>query len=169
MLKDIIVFFAREWRLSEGEDVEDDTHTEEIAYRFILRLSVFQINHFRCDVAWSSTSYKHKIFLGILSQSKVSNNAVEVSFMPHQNVFRLQIPMHNVMLMHNLQAFKDTFHDHFDLSLSEFVLSLDFVVELSSFEQLNADIDGVLALINLIEAHKIFVVELPHNFYFFHE
>lgn len=61
--------------------------------------------------------------------------------------------MHNVMLVHNFEAFEDALHDHFNLFLCKLVLGLDFVVELSSFKQLNADIDGILTLINLIEPH----------------
>ena len=88
-----------------------------------------------------------------LCQTKVRNNAVEITLFSEQNILRFKITMHDFFLMHDFQSFEDTFHDHFDFSLSKFVSIFDFVVELSSLKQLNNDIDWVLALVNLEYFH----------------
>lgn len=48
----------------------------------------------------------------------------------------------------------------------EFLFGLDFIMELSSLQKLNTDINWILWLVNLIKPHKILMVEFPHQLYF---
>lgn len=56
-----------------------------------------------------------------------------------------------------------------DLVDGEFVLGFDFVVKLPTLEKLDADVDGVLALVDFEQPHEILVVEAPHEFDFVDE
>ncbi len=40
--------------------------------------------------------------------------------------------MHDTIAVHDLQALKNAFHDHFDLTRGEFVAGFDLVVKLSA-------------------------------------
>lgn len=77
--------------------------------------------------------------------------------------------MHDILLVHCFQALQNALECKLDLFGRKFVFGLDFVIELSPFEQLHADVDGVLALVDLVEFHQIFVVELSHEFYFVYQ
>lgn len=77
----------------------------------------------------------------MLSESKVSDNAVVVVFLPQEDVFRLQIAMHNIMGVHNFETFQNALHHHFDLSSCEFMPVLDLIVELSALKQLDTDVN----------------------------
>ena len=43
---------------------------------------------------------------------------------------------------------------------------LDFVVELSSLEEFEDDVEGVFGLEDFVESHGVLVVEVPHDFDF---
>jgi hypothetical protein len=49
----------------------------------------------------------------------------------------------------------------------EFILRLDFVVELSSFQQLYDYVKGVFRFEDLVKLHAEAMVEITHNFNFF--
>lgn len=59
------------------EDVEDESQTEDITNRLILRLHVLQVDDLRGHVAWSAASHEEILLrVGKLSKPEVSNHAV---------------------------------------------------------------------------------------------
>lgn len=125
--------------------MENNSNTEHVADRFILGLHVFEIDHFWSHIAGSSASNKEIVLVPVvLSQSEISDDAVEVVLLPEKYVFWLKVSVHYILLVHHLQPFEDAFHDQLDLCRRELMLVLDLVVELSSLEQLYTDVDGVL-------------------------
>lgn len=143
--------------------MKDHPNAEQVTNGFIASLQVLEVDYFRSHIAWRPTSYKHKVFVAVLSQSKVSNHAVEVAICPHQNVLRLQVAVHDVVLVHYFQSFKNALHHSFCLMRGKFVLSLNFVVQLSALKQLDADVYRILRLVDLFQSHQIFMAEFPHN------
>ena len=77
--------------------------------------------------------------------------------------------MHDVLSMHDLQTFKDTFHNHFNFSRLEFMPAFDFVTKLSSFQHFHTHIDRILRLEDTIQLHQVFMIEFPHYFYFVYQ
>lgn len=73
--------------------------------------------------------------------------------------------MHNVLGVHGFQTLENAFESEFDLFWSEFVFGFNFIVELSTLKQFDRKVDWVLALVDFVEFHQIFMIELPHNFY----
>ena len=59
-------------------------------------------------------------------------------------MFRLEVAMHDPFGVHDFEPLKNALHDHLDFEGGELVAVLDFVVELSSFKQFDADVDGVV-------------------------
>lgn len=115
--------------------MEDDSDTKEIANRSILCLEVFKVYNFRSDVSRSSTPHEHVVLSCILGKSKVSNHAVEIPLLPQEYVLGFQVPMHDVISVHDFEPFQDALHHYFDFLRSELVLRLYFVIELSSLKQ----------------------------------
>lgn len=71
--------------------------------------------------------------------------------------------MHDVMGMHNFQPFQNALHNYLDFLGCEFMLGLDLVIELASFQKLHRDVNGVLTFIDLVEAHEVLMIELSHD------
>lgn len=150
--------------------MEDDSDTEKIANRVILGLEVFKVDDFRRNIAWSTTPDKEVLFfIAVSSKAKVSNDTIVVIFFPQDDVLRFEISVHDSFVMHVLKSFQECFHDSFDLSGSEFMFGLDFVVKLAALEKLDLDVDGILRLVDSIEPHEVFVVEFPVKFNFVDE
>lgn len=66
--------------------------------------------------------------------------------------------MHDTFAMHFSKSQQYRMHDNFGLLRSEFILSFNFIIELSSFQQLHNNIEGVLRLKNLMQFHASSVV-----------
>ena len=56
LCKNLIVLFSRERRFSQRHDVEDNTYTEHVADWFIFGLQIFDVDHLRSNITWSSAS-----------------------------------------------------------------------------------------------------------------
>jgi len=123
-----IVLPAWEGGLSEGEKVEDDAHAEQIADGLIFGLEVFEIDHLGSDIARCSTSNEHIVFAGLLGEAEVGDHTVEVSLLPEEDVFGLEVAVHDVVSVHDFQSLEDALHDHFDFLGRELVLGLDLVI-----------------------------------------
>jgi hypothetical protein len=85
--------------------MEDDSDTKEIANGSILCLEVFEVYNFRSNVSRSSTPNKHIVFSSILGKSKISNDTVEVAFLSEKYVLGFEIPMHDVIGVHDFESF----------------------------------------------------------------
>lgn len=134
--------------------MEDDPNAEEIADWVVLGLQIFEIDHFWCHIAWSSTPDKEIRVVGaVLSQPEVSNNAVIIVVLPKQYILRLEVPMHDLVVMHDLQPLQNALHDHLDLHRCELMPVLDLIVKLAALQQLHTDINGVLGLVDSVEFH----------------
>jgi len=89
--------------------MEYHSHAEQITNWTIFGFQILKVNYFWGDIAWSSTSNKHVVFIGILSQTKVSNDAIVVTLFSQKDVFGFEIAMHYVALMHGLESFQNAF------------------------------------------------------------
>lgn len=150
MGEDFIVLFAWERGSSERKEVEDDANAEEIADGAVLGFKVLEVDNLGSDVSWCTAADKHVVLVGELSESEVGDDAVEVSVLPEEDVFRLEVSVHDVLRVHHFESFQNALHHHLDLLGREFMLGLDFVVELSAFQQLHRNVDGVLRLVDFI-------------------
>ena len=142
--------------------MEDDSNTEQVTDSSVFTFGVFEINNLRSHISWSSTSNKHEFFLHFLSKTKISNNTVKISLLSQKNVLRFQISMHYVKGMHHFQPLEDTFHHHFYLFLCKFMFGLHLIIQLSSFQKFNYDVDGILTLVHLEYFHEVPVDEFSH-------
>jgi len=102
--------------------MEDDSYAEQIADRLIFCFEILEIDHFRGDIARRSAANEHVVLIGLLGEAEVSDDAVEVSLLPQQDVFRFEIAVHDVVCVHDFEPLKNAFHDHFDLLGGELVL-----------------------------------------------
>lgn len=75
--------------------------------------------------------------------------------------------MHDLFVVHFLEAKQNRVHDDFGLVGFEFVLGFDFVIELTAFQQFDDDVEGIFRLEHLMKFHAIFLVQSPHYLYFF--
>lgn len=154
MREHLIVLLAWEGGFADGQQVEDDSNAEEIADWVVLGLQIFEIDHFWSHIAWGSTSDEEiRVVCAVFSQPEVSNNAVIIVVLPEQYILRLEIPMHDLIVMHDLQSLQNTLHDHLDLHRCEFMPVLDLIVKLAALQQLHTDINGVLGLVDSVEFH----------------
>lgn len=148
--------------------MENESQAEDIAYGIVFGLHILDVDHLRRHVARGSTSHKEiLISLSELSQSEVSNHTFPRALGPENQVFRFEIAMHDAFGVHFLQTLKDRVDDQFALMSLEFILRLDFVVELSSFQQLYDYVKGVFRFEDLVKLHAEAMVEITHNFNFF--
>lgn len=102
--------------------MEDDSHAEQIANGLVFCFEIFEIDHFRSHIARSSTANEHIVLIGLLGEAEVGDDTVEVSLLPQQDVFWLEIAVHDVVGVHDFEPLEDALHDHFDLLGGELVL-----------------------------------------------
>lgn len=141
--------------------MKDYSYTEKVAYWIILGLQVLQIYYFRGNIPWGATSHKKVLFLiGTSRQPKVSNDTVVIILFPQNNVLRLEIPMHYVLSMHVFKSLEQSLHDWFYLDRCKPMFCLDLVVQLSTLQKLNLNINWVLGFIHTIKPHQILMVKL---------
>lgn len=150
----LVVFLAWEGGFADGQQVEDDSNAEEIADWVVLCLQILEIDHLRGHIAWSSAPDEEIRVVGaVFSQPEVSNNTIIIVVLPQQYILRLEIPMHDLIVMHNLQSFQNALHDHLDLHRGELMPILDLIVKLAALQQFHTDINGVLRLIDSVQFH----------------
>ena len=139
--EDLIVGFAWKSAHPQEKDMEDESQAENIADGVVFGLHIFDVDDLGSHVPRGSAAHK-QIFLGVrkLSQSEIGNHALPTPLPPEKYILRFQITMHNPPAMHFAEPEQDGVHDSFRLSRFEFVLSLDFVVELATLEQLDRDV-----------------------------
>lgn len=147
--QNFIIFRSWEWWFSQGNHMEDDSNTEKIANWVILSFQIFQVNDLWSHIARSTASYKQVLFFFAVGRKpKISNDTIIIIVFSQDDVLRFEISVHDFLVMHVLQSLKESFHDRFDLGRSELVFRLNLVIQLSTLQQLNLNVDGVLRLID---------------------
>jgi hypothetical protein len=113
--------------------VENHSHAEQIANRLVLCLEVFEIDHLRSHVTWSSAPNEHiRVILAMLCKPKICNYAVVIVVFSQENVLGFKVSVHHSVAVHNFQTLQNTLHDHFNLRGCELVSHLYLVVKLSA-------------------------------------
>jgi hypothetical protein len=124
-----IVSFSSEGRLIEKKHVEDEAQTEEIAYRFVLGLHVFDVDNLGSHVARSSASHEEVLIsIAELSQPEISDHQVTAARCAENEIFRFEIPMHGFFGVHLFEPAENGLHDFLDFVGFEFFLSLDLIM-----------------------------------------
>ena len=149
LLVDLLVFGSFEDRLSGEEDMEDDSCRKDVAFRFDV-LALVELDDFGRNVAWSSTP-EEEVFLEIGEGGKsiIDDDRRHGSGGSKHDVFRLQIAVHDPLAVHLPHPAQQAVHELLDLALSEETIRLlDPVEELSSGQDLQHHVDGVLGLVD---------------------
>jgi len=167
LAQDLVVGGSGEGGSAEKEQMENQTQTEEIADGLILGFHVLDVDDFGGHVAGGAAPDEEILAdVGELCQTEIGDHAVEVSLLPEEQILRFEVSMHDVFRVHFPQAQKNASDDELGLVGFEFVLGLDFVVELTALQQLENDVERVLTLEDLMEPHGVLVVQVPHDFDF---
>lgn len=121
--------------------MEDEAQTEHVTYGIVLGFHVLNVNYFRSNVSWSTTS-DEKIFFSVCKfcQSIISNDTIEGIFVSEKQVLRLEISVHDFFVTHFFHSKEDAMDDSLDFVIFEFIFGLDFVMKTSSAKQLKDDV-----------------------------
>lgn len=166
LFQDFVVGLAGEGRLAQDHHVEDDSEAEEVADAGVAGLRALQVHDLRSHVSRSAAPHEHQLpAAAAFGQPEVSNHALETALRAEDDVFGLQVAVHDVGLVHGFQAGEDALHDGADLLRGELVLALELVQQLPARQQFDADVERVLALVYALYFHEVLVVEQPHDFY----
>ena len=136
--------------------MEDESEGEDVAGGAEL-LSLLAGDDLGGDIAGGAAPVEEVVFgLGVGSQAKVGNDGSESVLAPEHDVFRLDIAVHDLVLVHFVEALCHAPHKCLNLFLGEAGHPLvDPAVELSVSQQLEDDVDGVLALENGLQLHDV--------------
>ena len=109
--------------------MEDESQAENIADGVILCLHIFDVDHLRSHIAWSSASNK-QIFLCFceLCKTKISNDALPTALISEDEVFGFEIAVHDAFCVHFLESLKDGIDDELNLRGFELVFGLNLVI-----------------------------------------
>lgn len=80
-----------------------------------------------------------------------------------EDIFQLDVTMHNIFGVHVGQTGKETAHDYLDFLGLEKHLLFHVLVELAALEELQAHVEGVLRFEDLVQFHDVGVVQLSHD------
>lgn len=106
----IVSFFPKQTK-PEQEHMEDESKTKNITDGAVFFLHVLNVNDLRGYISWSSTTYKQILIrIDKLGKPEISNHTFYFIFAPQQNIFRLQVSMHNAFAMHFLKPFEKVPH-----------------------------------------------------------
>jgi hypothetical protein len=126
LAQDFVVGGSGEGASPEQEEVEDQAQTEEVANGLVFGFHVLDVDDFRGNVSGGAASDEQVLADGgELGQAEVSDDAVEVSFLSEEQVFWLQVSVHDVFGVHFSEAEQDASDDELGLGGLEFVLSLN--------------------------------------------
>ena len=146
--------------------MEDEAEGEDIAGGAEL-LSLLAGDDLGGDVAGGAAPVEEVVFgLGVGSEAKVGDDGVEAVLAPEHDVFGFDVAVHDLVLVHLVEALGHAPHKRLDLLLGEAGHPLvDPAVELPVAQQLEDDVDGVLALENGLQLHDVGRLEGPQHFY----
>ena len=115
VLVDLLETSALEKRLLCEQDVEDGSSREDVA-DWVHFLPLDKGGDFGCYVAWRSTPIEEIIFtVDKRCESKIDYNGLEARFSSEHDVFRLDIAMHNAIVMDFLESLRHSYHKLPDL------------------------------------------------------
>ena len=136
--------------------MEDESEGEDVAGGAEL-LAFLAGEDFGSYIAGGAAAVEEVVFgLGIGGQAKVSDDGGESVLAPEHDVFRLDVSVHDLILVHLVEALGHAPHKRLNLLLGEAGHPLvDPAVELSVSQQLEDDVDGVLALENGLQLHDV--------------
>ena len=90
--------------------MEDYSDTEEVARYPVLLAGTFYVGDLWGNEARGVAPRENQTLGDFLCESKVSYHAVVV-ITPEEEVFRFDVPVHDVVLMEGFESFEQTCHD----------------------------------------------------------
>lgn len=109
--------------------MEDDSSREDIALWFDMP-ALGQFYDFRRHISWCSAPEKQVLLnIGMRCQPIIHDDGVHRCTSPHHDVLRLEIAMHDPLLVHPLESSKQAQHKLFHLLLRKVAVSLLDAVE----------------------------------------
>lgn len=150
--------------------MEYKSKRKDVTNRLVLSLHIFDINHLRSNIARCTTSNK-QILISIckLSQSEISNYTFLSIFCPEDEILWLKISMHNLFSMHFTKTLKNSSNNLFNFQWFEFIFCLNFIIKLSSFQQLNHNIKRIFGFKHLMKFHTELMVKTSHDLNFLYD
>lgn len=134
--------------------MEDYSQTEDVANWIALSFEIFEVDDLRGYITWSAASHEQVLwFIGPSGESEISDDTVEISLLPEQDILWFEIAMHDFSFVHMLQSHKEPTNGCLNFVSREFVFGFDFIVKLPTLEQLHTDIDGVLTFVHFKQLH----------------
>mmetsp|Transcript_8889 Transcript_8889/g.22400 ORF Transcript_8889/g.22400 Transcript_8889/m.22400 type:complete len:241 (-) Transcript_8889:309-1031(-) len=160
--KDLGVGFSKERRVAAEQNVHDDSDAPQIT-----ELIVLSSKHLRCNIIWSTCLCRqHLISLELAREAKV-NDLKQVffnRFLCHEEeIFRFQVAVAHVVLMHVIDGADDLLHKHGGLHLSEMACLNDPVEQLASNSELHDQVDVAVVIETLIQLDDVGVVHHLHD------
>mmetsp|Transcript_12886 Transcript_12886/g.32497 ORF Transcript_12886/g.32497 Transcript_12886/m.32497 type:complete len:251 (+) Transcript_12886:771-1523(+) len=160
--KDLGVGFSKERRVAAEQNVHDDSDAPQIT-----ELIVLSSKHLRCNIIWSTCLCRqHLISLELAREAKV-NDLKQVffnRFLCHEEeIFRFQVAVAHVVLMHVIDGADDLLHKHGGLHLSEMACLNDPVEQLASNSELHDQVDVAAILKTLVQFDDVRVVHHLHD------
>lgn len=140
--------------------MEDSPKREDVALRFNV-LSLGESGDFRSDVARSAASVEDVIIaVGICREAEISNDRHKSSVSSQHNVLRLDVPMHDSVVVHFLESNRHSSDELLGLSRSEDCLSfIDAAVQLPVGKKLEYNVDGVVRLEDSLALDDVGAIE----------
>lgn len=120
--------------------MEDDSEAKQVAGSGVDCLAALQIGDLGRNVAGSAASHEHELSSRTFGQAEVSDHAL-ASILPEEHVFGLEVAVHEALAVHGLHSRQQSAHHRPYFLRAELVLGLDQVVQLSSREQLHAEVE----------------------------
>lgn len=93
--------------------MENNTNTEKVTKGVVSGMNIPKIDHFGSHVARCAASNEKIGVIGCrFGEAEVSNHTVIVVIFPEKDVFWFQVSVHDILRVHHLQTFQNTFHYH---------------------------------------------------------
>jgi hypothetical protein len=84
--------------------MEDNTSRKDITLRLNMNI-LSAISYLRGHISRSAAPKKDILDITVGGKSEIIDDRFHRMFVPHQNILRFQIPMHNPLLMQEFQSF----------------------------------------------------------------
>ena len=149
--------------------MKDDAYTELVADWVVLDLGVLEVDHFRSHEPRGAASAEEVLFdVEEGSQSEICDADVLLTHLacPEQDIFGLQIPMHDSFLVRMVHCLENSTDEGGCLLLVKFAVVLEVIHQVTTLEKLQNHVEGVVRLVNLVELDDVHVVEGSHDFDF---
>lgn len=150
--------------------MENQAQTKHVTNGIVFSFHVLNVDNFRGDIPWSTTSDK-KIFFSIakFSQSIIGNNAIEGILVSEKQVFGLEISVHDFLVAHFFHSQKNAMDNGLNFVIFEFIFGLDLVMETSAAQKLKDNVKRVFGFEDFEKPHVVWMAEVSHDFNFLNE